>query len=646
MPYLGAALSALVMAWSSPALAQDQFKDLDPKHWAYEAVTDLQQKGILVGYPNGYFQGKRTLTRYEFAIALKRALDKVQAMTGPAGPQGPAGEAGPAGPPGMTPEEVANLRRLTDEFRNELTALGANVRDINNRLDALAKDVADIKDYLAKQPKFSVDLFTGIRTDRSRYAFIDYGGALRNSSPSHFSAADVLHDLHLGITGNLPGGVKFIGDLTASNYLSYRGNTLSAGAAAINAINPAVGGAAVTPTEQILPYQAQLDIPIGGLGSNTVLTVGRFKHQVTPLTYYRPDLDPYFDVPQYDDGNYVQDGARLQAKFGSATTSLFAASYASVTDSSGNKINQPLIGFGGFGTVSNLSFGGKPFGLAQPGVPANQVAGLHIGVPLFKLGELGVTAEVLGTSQPVNLASATPFNSIVVYGANFKMNPIGRLTFSAEAAKSVLQIGFDKAATNFDNEDNNAYNLALGYNSGPITASAGYQYIDPRFSAPGYWNKLGNWYNPTNIMGPFVRVGYKIIPGLRLTVGGDFLTGARNRGLGALNIDDNVNRVNAGLSYKFNKRIGLDVDYEGVFYDLSTASTGLAGGARPQEQYLTFGAGLNLATNTVLKLAYQIITYNNFSNGFGLGTGYPAGVGGGGNNYTSTVFTTQLAVHF
>ena len=46
-----------------------------------------------------------------------------------------------------------------------------------------------------------------------------------------------------------------------------------------------------------------MDIPIGGFGSNTVFTVGRYKNQVTPLTYYRPDTDAYFDLPWYDDGN-------------------------------------------------------------------------------------------------------------------------------------------------------------------------------------------------------------------------------------------------------------------------------------------------------------------------------------------------------
>src|SRR5678815_4142309 len=89
LPYLGASLSALALAWSMEAQAQEPFKDVKPEHWAYKDVTDLQSKGIIIGYPDGFFKGARTLTRYEFAVALKRALDKI-----------PAGKEGPQGPPG------------------------------------------------------------------------------------------------------------------------------------------------------------------------------------------------------------------------------------------------------------------------------------------------------------------------------------------------------------------------------------------------------------------------------------------------------------------------------------------------------------------------------------------------------------------
>ncbi len=654
LPYLGASLAAIALAWSIPANAQDAFKDLDPNHWAYKAVTDLQSKKILEGYPDGYFRGKRTLTRYEFAVALKRALDSIGAggdgKVGPAGPEGPAGPAGPAGPQGeagpagASPEDLAKLTALVNEFKGELASLGANVRDINNRLEGLSKDVAAIKKRLNEMIQWGGGFFVGARTDRSRFAFIDYSGAGRPSSNTHFGKADVVHAFNLEAKANLKGDVKFTGNLVASNYFAYRGNTLNSASAA----NPAISATGVPAlVTDVVPYQAQLDIPIGGFGSNTMLTVGRYLHSLTPLTYYRPDTDAYFDVPLFDDGNYVQDGIRLSSKFGSATTQIWAASFATPTLQNGAAFNQPLIGVNGFGGLgAGNAAGNRPFGInsINRGILANQTAGIKIGVPLFGFGELGVSATDF-SSNTAALGGAL-YNNVAVYGANFTLKKAGRFTFNAEAAKSVTQRGFDKGDGQ-SNEDNNAYLLTAGYGSGPINVQAGYQYIDPRFGAPGYWNKLGSWYNPTNVKGPFVRVNYKLNNTIGLYLGGDFLEGARNRpraaGSGFLTIGDQINRVNAGAKFSLSTQFNLGVDYEGVFYDLTGATSASRVSAKPQEQYLTINAGVNLATNTALKFGYQIITFDNFNGGFApAGAGFASPNGGG----TATVFTTQLAVKF
>ena len=56
------------------AITDVVFPDIPENHWAYNMVQDLAYKGIVVGYPDGNFSGDRTLTRYEFAVALDRAI--------------------------------------------------------------------------------------------------------------------------------------------------------------------------------------------------------------------------------------------------------------------------------------------------------------------------------------------------------------------------------------------------------------------------------------------------------------------------------------------------------------------------------------------------------------------------------------------
>src|SRR5690606_18356135 len=42
--------------------------------WAAPAVARMQRLGIMVGDPDGRFHGERTLTRYEAAVALAKAI--------------------------------------------------------------------------------------------------------------------------------------------------------------------------------------------------------------------------------------------------------------------------------------------------------------------------------------------------------------------------------------------------------------------------------------------------------------------------------------------------------------------------------------------------------------------------------------------
>jgi len=139
--YIVSALLLLAVALG-PAFAQQPFSDVPTSHWAYNAVNTLAEQGLLEGYPNGTFKGKQSLTRYEFAQAIARMMDRMEQMGGIPGPPGPPGPSGPGAGAGLTPEQQAMLDKLAKEFGPELKALRSD-------LDALTKRVEDLE----AQPK-------------------------------------------------------------------------------------------------------------------------------------------------------------------------------------------------------------------------------------------------------------------------------------------------------------------------------------------------------------------------------------------------------------------------------------------------------------------------------------------------------------
>lgn len=90
-----------------------QLPDLRPDDWAYQALANLIQRyGCVAGYPNGSFQGRRPISRYEAAALLGACLDRI----------------------GETTDE---LKRLLKEFQQELTLLRGRLDGLERKLKAL-----------------------------------------------------------------------------------------------------------------------------------------------------------------------------------------------------------------------------------------------------------------------------------------------------------------------------------------------------------------------------------------------------------------------------------------------------------------------------------------------------------------------------
>jgi hypothetical protein len=52
-----------------------QFPDVPSTYWAYSVITDLCQKGVVAGYPDGLFRPESCITRAEFAKIIVEALN-------------------------------------------------------------------------------------------------------------------------------------------------------------------------------------------------------------------------------------------------------------------------------------------------------------------------------------------------------------------------------------------------------------------------------------------------------------------------------------------------------------------------------------------------------------------------------------------
>jgi len=159
-------LVGLLVVIAAPVFGQ-AFTDVPADHWAYDAANQLQKDGILIGYPDGSFQGKRTITRYEFATAIARMADwvngEIDSKIKPPGPEGKWAtqadiDAAIAKIPQpdlskyATKDDVAALRKLIDEFRDEIAALGVDVDALKRDVAALGARVDAIEAELKKSP--------------------------------------------------------------------------------------------------------------------------------------------------------------------------------------------------------------------------------------------------------------------------------------------------------------------------------------------------------------------------------------------------------------------------------------------------------------------------------------------------------------
>jgi hypothetical protein len=135
-------------ALAGTAAAQGAPKDVPSGHWASAAVKELQSRGLMLGYPDGTFGGKRAVNCYEFALAgqrllrdVQRRIDSAAALTRPA-------TASPLATREETGARIRGLQASVGQVRGDVDELRGTMSRLQARASSLRTDIDEMRHQL------------------------------------------------------------------------------------------------------------------------------------------------------------------------------------------------------------------------------------------------------------------------------------------------------------------------------------------------------------------------------------------------------------------------------------------------------------------------------------------------------------------
>ena len=110
-----ASLAAVMAVSATCAFAANPFVDVPTDSWAYKSVVELADAGVIQGVDGQYFQGQRSITRYEAAEMVAKAMAHMDKAS---------------------VEQRALINKLADEYAGQVDIYKVNV-DEEEELAAL-----------------------------------------------------------------------------------------------------------------------------------------------------------------------------------------------------------------------------------------------------------------------------------------------------------------------------------------------------------------------------------------------------------------------------------------------------------------------------------------------------------------------------
>jgi hypothetical protein len=260
-------------------------------------VNTLQKAGIVIGYPDGTYGGRRAMTRYEFAEAIARLLPQINNIdTSQFAKAADLTQFETDTNAKLATDEaaLAAMKALVDEFQPELTKLGTDIAAVKSRLDADENRLAAVE---AEQKRVHITgdanfIFRdNLKTSNNGNAPLDQDGFRSGTSKSFWTDPNVYNDVLLTIDGKVSDTSDVIVKIEASNYNAIGSDDEitpgfgfdefeGEGFDGLDGVSTPGAGA-----ESFGIFRAYYDTPVNiGIDSAADLQVGRLSEQFTPLT--------------------------------------------------------------------------------------------------------------------------------------------------------------------------------------------------------------------------------------------------------------------------------------------------------------------------------------------------------------------------
>ncbi len=125
---------SLLFGIAVPVMAADSNpSDVPSSHWAYKAVKTLIDKGYLQLYQDQTFQGDKPVDRYTLAVIVSKILNEIA-----------------SGQVGTNKEDMALIKSLTNEFRDEFVGVNSKNNIYMKKLDNLSKEQTVMQDDITR----------------------------------------------------------------------------------------------------------------------------------------------------------------------------------------------------------------------------------------------------------------------------------------------------------------------------------------------------------------------------------------------------------------------------------------------------------------------------------------------------------------